>query len=147
MPKQVADAFEAGATAEQRLQLGRNINQGGREYCVRCLVWRGTKADNCHHCSICQRCVRNFDHHCGVFGRCIAGEGYRGNMGYFKVIISMGGAGIVTAMSFSIFSAAAHVSSGENAFLAVLAVSMTTCSCCCCAYVMCQVSTTAPNLV
>eukprot|EP00966_Prymnesium_polylepis_P025810 595019-Prymnesium_polylepis.1 len=55
MPKQVADAFEAGATAEQRLQLGRNINQGGREYCVRCLVWRGTKADNCHHCSICQR--------------------------------------------------------------------------------------------
>jgi hypothetical protein len=52
-----------------------------------------------HHCSICQRCVVDFDHHCGVFGRCIAGEGMRGNMGYFKVVIAMGCWGSFTTVA------------------------------------------------
>ena len=54
-----------------------------------------------HHCSICQRCVVDFDHHCGVFGRCIAGQGMRGNMGYFKVVLAMGCLGsFTTAAAF-----------------------------------------------
>ena len=50
-----------------------------------------------HHCSICQRCVVDFDHHCGVFGRCIAGKGWRGNMGYFKGILFLALLGMITS--------------------------------------------------
>ena len=92
MPEQVAKAIKAG----QSLDGFRNISEGGRSYCVRCLVWRpdpmnrGSGSDDSdtefeegetHHCSTCQRCVVDFDHHCGVFGRCIAGRGFAGTMG------------------------------------------------------------------
>ena len=90
---------------------------GKSSYCVRCLVWRRGRRrgwhefdvdcasdDNAdwdcfpHHCSVCQRCVLYFDHHCGVFGRCIAGRGWGGNIGYFKLLILMGVLGPVSAM-------------------------------------------------
>jgi hypothetical protein len=89
-------------------------------YCVRCYLWRdsqpgrpdcasrylGRRIALCapvpkrsHHCSTCQRCVVDFDHHCGVFGRCIAGQGFAGNMGFFKLIITCGSWGSITATS------------------------------------------------
>lgn len=85
LPAQVSAQLAHG----KRLDAGRlgNIHEGGRTFCIRCLVWRPD--DTVHHCRTCQRCVVDFDHHCGVFGRCIAGEGYAGNMGYFKTLILM----------------------------------------------------------
>jgi hypothetical protein len=97
----------------ERLRTGRpltglsNVYEDGKVYCVRCLIWREDRRsrwlrnsfdddDYIHHCSTCQRCVRAFDHHCGVFGRCIAGNGCGGNMGYFKLIITMAIVGLVT---------------------------------------------------
>ena len=93
----------------------RNISDGDRTYCVRCCVWRQGMARNgrglqllgassqtavlVHHCSICQRCVRNFDHHCGVFGRCIAGTATTGNMPAFVLLISMAYAGFFTCVA------------------------------------------------
>lgn len=99
-----------------RLQRGESLiglsnitdQQLGRTYCVRCLVWRpdggsmGSRfpgSSMCHHCATCQRCVTDFDHHCGVFGRCIAGSGWRGNMKYFKCIISMAGCAMLTCIA------------------------------------------------
>mmetsp|Transcript_88783 Transcript_88783/g.246619 ORF Transcript_88783/g.246619 Transcript_88783/m.246619 type:complete len:317 (-) Transcript_88783:154-1104(-) len=111
LPEEVAERLGGG----QPLQPMENILIEGRTYCSRCLLWRvpslpegqsttelcecfGTPKDNrIHHCSTCQRCVEHFDHHCGVFGRCIAGRGFGGNMGYFKVIICTGQVGCLWA--------------------------------------------------
>ena len=90
-----------------------NVYSDGHVYCIRCCMWRhrrrtsrnggafcdNNEDENIHHCSVCQRCVRHFDHHCGVFGRCIAGDGCRGNMGYFKMILTMALAGFMTCFA------------------------------------------------
>ena len=93
MPDDIADLLRAGQAIPADMSNIEDPVQG--TYCVRCMVWRGHD-EKAHHCSTCQRCVTDFDHHCGVFGRCIAGRGFRGNMGYFKVIIFMALLGIVT---------------------------------------------------
>ena len=46
-----------------------NFYEGSNVYCVRCCLWRslprkGFRDAEVHHCSICQRCVRDFDHQC-----------------------------------------------------------------------------------
>ena len=83
----------------------RNVDDPERgTFCVRCLVWRAP-SERAHHCSTCNRCVKAFDHHCGVFGRCIAGDGFRGNMGFFKVIIAMAPLGFVITMASVVVAA------------------------------------------
>ena len=104
VPDAVAEKLRRG---ESLATIG-NITRDGRTYCVRCLVWRpndggrsGGRAGSSltHHCQTCNRCVTEFDHHCGVFGRCIAGDGFAGNMGYFKTILSMAAAGAITCIA------------------------------------------------
>ena len=98
LPGAIAEQLRAGH--RNLIGSGRagNIHERGRTFCVRCLVWRHN--ETVHHCRTCQRCVADFDHHCGVFGRCIAGEGFAGNMGYFKTLILMFFAGFGTWASF-----------------------------------------------
>lgn len=102
--------------AKSPLPLRNISGADGRSFCIRCFVWRseGTakeatgkwqrrlssiveNAPSCgiiadgvyaggHHCSVCQRCVRDFDHHCSFYGRCIT----KHNMVYFKAIINLG---------------------------------------------------------
>jgi len=110
--------FPIPAAVIERIRSGQptagmdNVYTDGQVYCVRCCIWRHRRRpsragasyyddhdENVHHCSICQRCVSHFDHHCGVFGRCIAGDGFGGNMGYFKIILSMAFAGFVTCFA------------------------------------------------
>jgi len=94
MPDVVRDRLREGRSLSD---LRNVVDKAGDSYCVRCLVWRPPRA---HHCSICQRCVRNFDHHCGVFGRCIAGTATSGNLPFFVAIICIG---YLAALLFVVF--------------------------------------------
>jgi len=101
LPNAISEALLAGKDLSS---IRSNVRgDDGRTFCVRCFVWRPDNAGEVHHCSICQRCVTHFDHHCGVFGRCICGRGFGGNMGYFKVLISMFFCAFCTWVAFLLF--------------------------------------------
>jgi len=110
IPEEVTRCLQVGEALPTK-----NIEASGGSFCVRCMVWRRTPADEvtpeeasraaallrrcrpqqrpaaaAHHCSVCQRCVAHFSHHCSFFGRCIAGRGLEGNYKYFVIIISIG---------------------------------------------------------
>lgn len=102
LPDEVEQRLAASGSLDEvdQLQMQSNLksDDGERTFCVRCLVWRPMGCGDVHHCRICNRCVTHFDHHCGVFGRCIAGNGFGGNFGYFKVIICMVPAALITVI-------------------------------------------------
>jgi hypothetical protein len=77
-----------GALTGDRKMPKRNIEcDDGSTFCVRCLLWRPA-GRACHHCSVCQRCIVDFDHHCHILGRCIAGDGrVNGNLVSFRLLI------------------------------------------------------------
>ena len=43
-------------------------------FCQACQIWRPPR---CRHCSVCQRCVLQFDHHCVWVNQCIGYNNYR----------------------------------------------------------------------
>ena len=67
VPADVAERLRDGKPRPER-----NVAEGDRSYCVRCLVWRSSTHGACclargttlhpHHCSSCRRCVADFDH-------------------------------------------------------------------------------------
>lgn len=106
VPKAVADKLVKG----EELVFAKNIvDKDIGEYCVRCFVWRRKPAvksttgvtlfwatHQYHHCSVCQRCHWNHFAHNPFTGTCVAGDGFRGNLGVFRVLHFMGTLGLAT---------------------------------------------------
>ena len=89
---------------------------------------------NVHHCSTCQRCVAHFDHHCTFLGRCIAGEGFGGNMGFFKLLLFSGASGLLTSMGavFAITGPPPQVLLNAAAIVVLAIGFCCACGCCTC---------------
>lgn len=102
LPAAVADRIRSGRSLDGL----RNVTDPRRgSFCVRCCVWRPVAISRrCHHCRICNRCVRDFDHHCGFYGRCIAGTRTSGNVPYFITIAAVGQVAFFTVLVFLILS-------------------------------------------
>lgn len=47
---------------------------GAFRFCHTCQIF---KPDNAHHCSVCRRCVFNFDHHCPFVNNCVGRNNYK----------------------------------------------------------------------
>ena len=104
IPAAVADALRRYPNAPEVVGISSNVDDPVLgSYCVRCCVWRRPRSKS-HHCSLCQRCVVDFDHHCSFYGRCIAGvcrpTKMTGNLPYFYLILAMGQAAFFTCVVF-----------------------------------------------
>ena len=85
LPPEVAQRLASGETLDG---LANITDEERGIYCVRCFVWRPRGS---HHCSVCGRCVRDFDHHCNFYGRCVAGPPHcGGNWLWFNGMILLG---------------------------------------------------------
>lgn len=103
VPEAVKEKLQSGAPLDGL----RNIqSDDGSSFCTRCCVWRPSMR-KAHHCSLCQRCVVDFDHHCGFYGRCIAGTRTSGNMPFFIALITLGYAAFFTILVFVVLAATA----------------------------------------
>ena len=56
-----------------RLGVGEGVG-GSHRLCRTCKIF---KPKQCHHCSICNRCVLRMDHHCPWMNTCIGKKNYR----------------------------------------------------------------------
>jgi len=110
LPEAVAEKLVKG----EPLIFDTNIHdQDIGKYCVRCFLWRRKDHKNrrvdtgavtlfyasnrFHHCSVCNRCVFHFDNHCENGGRCVAGDGFGGTLGAFRILTFQGTLGPATA--------------------------------------------------
>lgn len=51
------------------------LERNGRlRFCYACQLY---KPDSAHHCSVCSRCVYNFDHHCPFVNNCVGRNNYK----------------------------------------------------------------------
>lgn len=92
IPPAILTKLKAGtgmvAKGQSMAQANVQADDGMSSYCVRCFVWRPRGS---HHCSVCGRCVRDFDHHCNFYGRCVAGPPHcGGNWLWFNGMILLG---------------------------------------------------------
>lgn len=136
MPQKVLEVLRS---SKPSLEGMANIVEGDRSFCVRCLVWRDSAAKP-HHCSLCQRCVADFDHHCGILGICIAGQTpwqrrgdtrcCTGNIVFFWILLALGFAGMVTSMVAVVI--AVVYSSGVAAKIIAGCILGAIVACCCC---------------
>ncbi|CAD8057844.1 unnamed protein product [Paramecium primaurelia] len=68
---------------------GQNQNGQEKEYCIDCKFY---KRETTYHCTLCERCVSDFDHHCVWLNNCIGKKNYQY---FFKLLIFISLYGVV----------------------------------------------------
>lgn len=58
----------------RQLEINTRTFGGLVRYCRKCHV---IKPDRCHHCSVCDQCIRKMDHHCHWVSNCVGYDNYK----------------------------------------------------------------------